>query len=598
MWCIVREYPRDALRVAGAGAVMLPVLLLAGMGYARRWVTEDTFIDLRVVRHLLAGHGPVFNVGERVEAYTNPLWVALLAAWGALGGPLEVGSMALGLLLSVAGLLLAQVGAWRLASRLHAGTDGLSGRPGDNRLALPLGAAVFAAIPVVWDFTTSGLESGLAIAWLGLVFWLLARSRPMTMRGSRMAAFAIGCGPLVRPDLALFSVGFGAALVAIDRWASDGRPTGREWIRLGLIAAALPLGYQVFRMGYFAALVPNTALAKEASAAYWSQGWRYTLDFVGTYALWLPLLAAAAWAVALLRSARHQGDRPAAALVLAPMLSALAHWLYVTRVGGDFMHGRFLLPTLFAFLLPVAIVVVPSHDVRAWRVAALAGVAGWAVVCALWLRVPYAGHGTPGPWGIADERGFYTYHMKMSNPIYLGDYLGIPYVAEVRRTLLSYDRALLLQAGPGLSLVTALAPSVPPSIRVAFGVSNIGVLGYLAGLDVHVIDRQGLSDPIAARLLLTARGRPGHEKLLPEAWIVARFGDPEAAVLRFPAAPEAARALGCGELARLLRAVDGPLTLSRFLSNVRAAWTLHRLRIPADPAAARERFCAPPAAGS
>jgi len=120
----------------------------------------------------------------------------------------------------------------------------------------------------------------------------------------------------------------------------------------------------------------------------------------------------------------------------------------------------------------------------------------------------------------------------------------------------------------------------------------------VAGPDIHVIDRLGLTDPVAARLLLPARGRPGHEKLLPEAWIVARFGDPAAAAAAFPDAPEAARALGCGELARLVRAVDDPLTLARFTANLRDAWALSRLRIPADPASARERFCPPPRVAS
>lgn len=594
VWRIIREYPRDAPRVVSAVAGALPVLVLVTMGYARRWVTEDAFIDLRIVRHLLAGHGPVFNIGERVEAYTSPLWVALLAAAGSLGASLEVGAVALGLVLSTAGLLLAQAGAWSLASRLHGGVDDSSGRSGDGCLALPLGAAVFTALPVVWDFTTSGLESGLVIAWLGGVFWLLVHSRPMTLRRSCVVAFTIGCGPLVRPDLALFSMAFGATLAVIVRRTSNRGPTPWEWTKLGIAAAVLPMGYEIFRMGYFAALVPNTALAKEASAAYWRQGWHYAWDFAGTYALWLPLPVVAAWAVSLVRSARRAGDQPTAMLVLAPMLSALAHWLYIIRVGGDFMHGRLLLPGLFGFLLPLATVVVPARVYRDWRVVALAGAAGWAVACGLWLRVPYAGQGIPGPWGIADERGFYTHHMNMPNPIRIGDYLRHPYVARVRQTLLSHDRALFFDGGPeGLGFAAPLAPRVPRSIRVVLGLSNIGVLGYLAGPDVRVIDRLGLSDPIASRLLLTARGRPGHEKLLPEAWVVARFGDAEAAA-RFPGAREAALALTCGGLARLLRAVDDRLTPARLLANFRAAWTLHRLRLPADPIAARERFCAPP----
>ena len=591
MWSRTREHPRDAALLLSAGVSALPVVFLVSMGYARRWVTEDAFINLRVVQHVLAGHGLVFNVGERVEAFTSPLWLALLTAWGALRGPLEVGSVALGLMFSAAGLVLAQAGAWRLGCRLQVGTDDprLSG---SRRLAFPLGAVIFAAIPVVWDFTTSGLECGLTTAWLGGTFWLIARAQPIAARDARVAAFAIGCGPLIRPDLALFSIGFGLALIIAVRDAAPRGTPGWEWARLAIIAAALPLGYQVFRMGYFAALVPNTAIAKEAAASYWPQGWRYTLDFVGTYALWLPMAVAAVWAATLLRPALRSGGANLA-LLLAPLLSALVHWLYVTRVGGDFMHGRLLLPTLLGFLLPVAtVVIIPVGGLRSWRAAVLLGVGAWAVVCAVSLRVSYPNLGVPGPWGIADERGFYTYHMKTPNPVYLADYLRHPYVAEFKTRLLSFQRAVLFNEPDGLASAAPLAPSVPGSVRVVLGLRNVGVLGYLAGPDVHLTDLLGLADPVAARLTLIERSRPGHEKVLPDAWVVARFGDPEAVRARFPAAADAARAMECGDLARLLHAVTDPLTPSRFLANLGAAWSLHRLRIPADPGAAALRFCA------
>jgi len=220
------------------------------------------------------------------------------------------------------------------------------------------------------------------------------------------------------------------------------------------------------------------------------------------------------------------------------------------------------------------------------------------VVCALWLRVPYAGQGAAGRWGIADERGFYTHHIRTPNPIYLGDYLKQPYIARLTTRQLSYDRAVVVtRLEEELVRVGALAPSVPHGIRLVLGLSNVGILGYGVGTDVHVVDRLGLADPVAARLLLTERGRPGHEKGLADAWIVARFGDPPAAAA-MPEALDAIRALGCGDLARLVRAVDDPLTLSRFLANIREAWPLHRLRIPGDPGSARARFCGPADAGS
>ena len=591
MWNNSREYPRDAALLVSAGVSALPVVFLLTMGYARRWVTEDAFISLRVVQHVLGGHGLVFNAGERVEAFTSPLWVAILTAWGALGGPLESGSVALGLISSGIGLVLAQTGAWRLACRLQGEADAQD-QLGARRIAAPLGAAIFAAIPVVWDFTTSGLEGGLTTAWLGGTFWLIARAQPITLRDARLAAFSIGCGPLIRPDLSVFSLGFGLALIVALR--DDGRREigRREWTRLAVLAAALPASYQIFRMGYFAALVPNTALAKEAMASNWIQGWRYTVDFAGAYALWIPVLVVAAWAAALLRPAIRAGSVNVA-LVLAPMLSAVVHWIYVTRVGGDFMHGRLLLPSVLGFLLPVATVVMPASAVRSWRGLALAAVGTWAVVCAVAFRVPYSDAGAPGPYGIADERGFYSYHMKTPNPVSIETYLRHWYVAEFKQRLSSFHRAVLFNELTGLESAGPMNPSVPESVRVVLGLRNVGVLGYLAGPDVHLSDLLGLGDPIGSRLVLTERGRPGHEKLTPDVWVVARFGDHDAARARYPAVSDAGRAMSCGDLARLLHAVSDPLTPSRFLANVGAAWQFHRMRVPAAPAAAARQFGSP-----
>ena len=49
-------------------------------GWTRRWMSDDGLIVLRTVRNLLAGNGPVFNVGERVEANTSTLWQYLITA--------------------------------------------------------------------------------------------------------------------------------------------------------------------------------------------------------------------------------------------------------------------------------------------------------------------------------------------------------------------------------------------------------------------------------------------------------------------------------------------------------------------------------------
>lgn len=65
-------------------AVLLLTLLLAVGAVKSAWLADDAFITLRTVRNLLDGFGPVWNVGERVQAYTHPLWMFLLTGAVAL----------------------------------------------------------------------------------------------------------------------------------------------------------------------------------------------------------------------------------------------------------------------------------------------------------------------------------------------------------------------------------------------------------------------------------------------------------------------------------------------------------------------------------
>lgn len=561
------------------GFTALPVILLAAMAWRRRWICDDAFIDLRVVENLLAGFGPVFNVGERVEAYTNPLWVALLTGWAALGGPLESGALLLGALCAVAGLTMAQRAAgslWRPGNR-----EGV-GRAASGPL-LPLGALVFASVPAAWDFCTSGLETGLTLAWLAGSFGLLVHA--VSGRGAlAAAAIVFGLGPLVRPDLGIFSLTYLGAL-----WVA-GPPGAVRKTALLALAGVVPAAYQVFRMGYFAALVPNTALAKEAGLANWQQGWAYLLDTAGTYQLWVPLAVLAVWG-GLELSRRSRTVRLLAAV---PALGALLSALYVVRVGGDFMHGRMLLPALFAALLPVSVVPWPAAGARCRPGMAAVLLASWCLVCAVALR-PASGGGFEAV-GVADERGFYVKMTGCENPVSAEDFAGSirGEVAEgIRamaggRQLRLERRALARECGGDSPMGFSFYPMRPrdPAVTMVAPLGFIGLESFSNGHRVHIVDRAGLADPLASRLQLTIRKRPGHEKRLPLAWVAARFAQPHPGLDGCAAVQAARVALAGGPLRELLEAIEQPLTAARFRTNLALAPRLHRLRFPADPAAA------------
>ena len=81
--------------------------------FAPSWTCDDAFISFRYVDNLVAGHGLVFNAGERVEGYTNFLWVILLAGLQSLGMDPIPASRLFGLIFL--GLTVGVV--WRTASR-------------------------------------------------------------------------------------------------------------------------------------------------------------------------------------------------------------------------------------------------------------------------------------------------------------------------------------------------------------------------------------------------------------------------------------------------------------------------------------------------
>lgn len=565
--------------------LVLPVGLYGWLAWGRRWVSEDAFINFRVIRNLLDGHGPVFNLGERVEIYTSPLWVAVQTTLAAVLRPVPVAWIAAvcGLVLSLVGLGLALAGSVR--------------RPMDyarRDVAVPFGALVVVALPPFWDFATSGLETGLVFAWLGGSFWALTRLEQaadadrLVLQEPLWTAFLAGLGPVIRPELAIFSATLLIALVVMVRPGFPGL------LRLGIAAAALPATYELFRMGYFGAVFPNTAFAKEAFEGRWASGLRYLTDLVGPYWLWFPLLSVAAWWGWHLwrwwRDARPIEGVPS----IAMGAGAALYVLYVVRLGGDFMHGRFLLPATFAFIAPAAAIGIDlrSSAASVGRGVTTILVVAWAVVCATSLRVPYDGR--IGPEGITDERGYYAAIAGDVHPVTLDDYGGTWYAAFGRRVAdrLDGDRVLLVSS-PGRFDARELALGADVEADVVVVAENVGILGYAANPQVRLVDALGLGDPIAARLDLADRGRPGHEKRLSLEWVVARFVDPgSSAVPGDPEKVEAARrALRCRPLVELQKAVSDPLTPGRFLRNIAASSRLTMLRIPPDPVEAAARLC-------
>jgi arabinofuranosyltransferase len=567
-------------------AIALPTLVFAIMGWRQRWITDDGLIFTRTARQILAGNGPVYNRGERVETATSTLWQWLLAALGPIS-PLDLARTAVyfGLLLSVAGLALALDGTRRLFRGLAV-----------NRPLVPVGALVFVAVPSVWDFATAGMETGLILAWIGGSWSLLVRTWLRPVGADRLGrtlctAVFFGLGPLVRPDL-----GATAVVLLIAQLLLIRARLPKALLTLGC-AAFLPLGYQIFRMGYYGLVVPMPALTKEASNSVWGRGWDYLIDYLEPYRLWVPM-ALVLVVVALMLDRRRPADGRTRILIGTPVVAAFGQSLYVLKVGGDFMHGRMWLPVLLLVLLPLLL--APAERLL---LPAVALIAVWALVCGVFLRtgIVTTPSTQPGQNQVWNERDVYANWTGTKNPTTAGAHVAtLPTIEQGFGDAHDFGRRVLF-VDPSYPAFPRDLPPLPLRADLLDSggliIGRLGVGGAVTPLDGVVVDVLGLANTVGAHIEQTANAAAGHEKVLPAAWNIALYVDPSG----YPLVPtttasgeqiRAARAaLGCGDLKELLESVGAPMSASRFWDNLTGALDRTSLRIPADPIAAERKFC-------
>jgi hypothetical protein len=333
--------------VAAVGAAAVIVLL---QHFYFHYTSDDAYISYRYAYNLSEGNGPVWNTGERVEGYTNFLWVGILAGVHKVGGDIVLTGRWLGYALAVT----AGAGTYAVTREL------LPGNPG--RIAGFLACILLAASGAWSMWATAGLEAPL-FATLSLAGILLhMRERP---RGARagwppLSAVLWAGVALTRADGVLFFAVSGVFKVG-DAFVRMGHaPRGERgavalraaghvllWVA---IFAAIYVPYFIWRYSYYDWFFPNTYYAKVGDGLdQLDRGVKYVLGFLQESGGWLLLLMPLAIAESAVR-------RTAAAYVL--VLTGV--WFgYTAWVGGDaLLRYRFLAPVLPLYYSVMAVTAV------------------------------------------------------------------------------------------------------------------------------------------------------------------------------------------------------------------------------------------------
>jgi len=447
----------------------------------------------------------------------------------------------------------------------------------------------FSAVAGVWDFTTSGLETGLLFGWLGLTWWLLVRVLDRHS-GTTIAATCASVGVTIRPELFLYTLAFGTALFVLETRYLRPRSGLRRYLVLGAALFGVPLLSEIFRVAYFGLLVSNTALTKSAFSIWWPQGWVYFLDFTQTYWLWIPVLTLSLIAAKRLHTWWIQGSRLESLVLLTPVIPAVVNVVYVIAIGGDFMHARMLLPGFFGIALALWIDPFDKFE----RLLPLGVILVWFFVALSAFRQQQQFIGANG---ISNERVAWINLSGNPHPITPTDFAHSTF-AEMGQQLSALATRDTTKEIALMDTDVMAVPAQSGLPEIIYGwVLNIGLAGLAAGPNVYVFDGSSLANPIGSHFTVTHHGRPGHEKVTSVTWMLARFGLSDEANLSGTSATSvqiarARRALSCQPLSGYLHAVTSPLGLDQIVSNFAHAFTWTTMKYSADPVLAEEQLCA------
>ena len=296
-------------RILGTFAFIYIILLTS-------WISDDAQITFRTILNFVSGLGITFNYGERVQAFTHPLWFFVLSSVIAITRELYVTTQIVSIIISLVAIIVFS------KMELTLGKKNLL-------LVSPLFYLIFS-----WafcDYLTSGLENPLSYLLISLLLYFLfhANLEKYVARIYIILSLIV----LNRYDLGLIFLPL--ALVLMYTYVNKKNFLNKLWGGVLIL-----LIWVTFSIIYFGTPFPNTFFAK-LNADYplievYNRGVNYykslLLDLNSIIILILGFLS-----LILYR------DR----FTVSLLVGKLMYLYYILHVGGDFMLGRFFSVIIF-----------------------------------------------------------------------------------------------------------------------------------------------------------------------------------------------------------------------------------------------------------
>ncbi len=429
------------------------IIILLGMLFSvilrRAWIGEDAYITFRTVDNFLNGYGLTWNPGERVQAYTHPLWMLLVSFFSFFTREIYFTVTILSLVLSFTAVILIPT---KLSKSLFGSALAIVGLLCSNAFV---------------DYSTSGLENPLSYLLAGL--FLL---RFFEYKGSHKDLFILSLLASLAAFNRLDSFVIYIPALVYAFWQTKSRFKALLYAALG----QLPLvAWELFSIIYYGFPFPNTYYAKLAhmlpANELLVQGLRYCMHSLMIDPITLITILSTVVAAVWFGVTRKEWQN----LVVA--LGAVIYVAAIVRTGGDFMSGRF-------FVLPFFVMVVTLSRINYSKLRP------WLQVGLLTVPVVLGLLATPSTYEITDNEFTSWYGIVNEHTFYFPT-----------NGLINQSRDKIVPHHPWVDLGKAnQIDAQQTGTKYVQTFRAVGMVGYFSGPDVHIIDPYGLSDALIARM--------------------------------------------------------------------------------------------------
>ena len=499
---IEKEIKGYKLRGHHFSFVLFSIALLTSIlvAYMLHWLCDDAFITFRYSYNLNKGIGPIYNLGEEVEGYTNFLWMILISTGLNFNISPERTSQAIGLFSYLLNLIL----LFFAGKKIH------ESRFGKDRIYLPLSMICFSIQHHARVYATSGLETSfftfLLLSGNLIIYFYLDQVKLWI----GFTLLTLLC--MTRPDGLLF-YGFSSIFFLFFKSYNLSYKKilfGNLYIHIPFLLIYIPYFY--WRYQFYGYLFPNTFYAKEAGSIYILQGIKYIFLYFNTYYVfyilflllifyflnhyifdikelfyffmknsnkegWLSKRKYRNFFLDNVDSTINYKDSEFVNMELdwffLALIPSFIYISYLCIIGGDFMFARLLIPLSPILFFGIELFLYPFFNEKLIRYAGII-----IILATFFYNNPYKKGLIPEISNIIDENKIYN----------------IKEIYKLKLKLLPL-RKIFQDDG----------------IKISYGGTQAMIAYYLDPL-VAIESVSGLTDSTIAHTKIQTRGKVGHEK--------------------------------------------------------------------------------------